>query len=227
MLTMGMGKILSWAHALILFASLTLASRAEAQRPGPLKLWPQITQGIYNHSNVLVMNCEVAPDGLTVTDMAWDAYKVEGCGKRWTVNMGLPMEGPLKDYRFGPEFSGLPVNITVEFFNPARPWEVKENYQEILLLGGKQTILLPHWFHVPTNRFAYDFDEGGAFPSGWSLPRGKYALWQGAAKARQQDRNGRCPMYDFGFTHVAPCAMTPNGNQGSRDRRALLFGDNE
>lgn len=209
-----------------LFLLLALVVPAEGQ-PSAVKLWPQITSGIRNHANVLTMNCEVAADGLTVTDTAWDTYKVEGCGKRWTVNMGSPMNGPLKNYSFGAEFAGLPVNITVEFFNPAKPWEVRENYQEILLLGGKQRIDLPPWFHVPTNRLGYDFEEGDWFPSGWSLPRGKYALWQGAAKARQQDRKGQCPMYDFGFTHVAPYAMTRNGSQGTRERRALLFGDNE
>jgi len=205
---------------------LVIGCSANAQ-PSAMKLWPQITPGIYNHANVLVMKCEVAEDGLTVTDAAWDSYKIESCGKRWTVNMGAPMTGPLKGYKFSPEFAGLPVNLTVEFFNPAKPWEVKENYQEILLLGGKQKIGLPGWFHTPTNRLGYDFDEGAWFPSGWSLPRGKYALWQGAAKARQQDRQETCPMYDFGFTHVAPCAMTHNGARGQRERRALLFGDNE
>jgi hypothetical protein len=192
-----------------------------------VKLWPQITDGICNHANVLAMKCEVADDGLTVTDAAWDSYQIEGCGKRWTLNMGAPMDGPLKNYKFDSKYSGLPVNLTVEFFNPAKPWEVKENYQEIILLGGKQGIGLPEWFHVPTKRLGYDFDEGDWFPSGWALPHGKYALWQGAAKARQQDRKGQCPMYDFGFTHVAPCAMTHNGATGSRERRALLFGDNE
>jgi hypothetical protein len=207
-------------------ASLTMALLASGQ-PSAVKLWPQITPGILNHASVLAMKCELAGDGLTVTDAAWDSYRVAGCGKRWTLNMGSPMEGPLKNFKFGPEFSGLPVNITVEFFNPAKPWEVKENYQEILLLGGQSRIGLPEWFQIPTHRLGYDFDEGGWFPSGWSLPRGKFALWQGAAKARQQDRHGQCPMYDFGFTHVAPCAMTRNGSQGSREQRGLLFTDNE
>ena len=67
-----------------------------------IKLWPQITPGIYNHANVLAMKCEVAEDGLTVTDAAWDTYKVAGCGKRWTLNMGAPMDVPLKNYKFGP-----------------------------------------------------------------------------------------------------------------------------
>jgi hypothetical protein len=190
-------------------------------------LWPQITSGIYNHDNVLAMKCEIADDGLTVTDAAWDAYKVPGCAKRWTLNMGAPMTEPLKSYKFSPEFSGLPVNLTVEFFNPRKPWEVKESYQEIIQLGGKQRIGLPGWFHIPANRLGYDFDEGHWFPSGWSLPRGKYALWQGAAKARQQDRKGKCPMYDFGFTHVSPIAMTHGGSQGTRAERAHLFTDNE
>ena len=197
--------------AVLLFAVI-LIPPVSAQSDA-VKLWPQITPGIYNHANVLAMKCEVAEDGLTVTDAAWDTYQVAGCGKRWTLNMGAPMDVPLKNYKFGPEFSGLPVNLTVEFFNPAKPWEVKENYQEILLLGGKQSIGLPEWFHIPTNRLGYDFDEGDWFPSGWTLPRGKYALWQGAAKARQQDRKGQCPMYDFGFTHVSPCAMTHNGSR--------------
>ncbi|HEY3415053.1 MAG TPA: hypothetical protein VGM51_18620 [Armatimonadota bacterium] len=196
-------------------------------KPPAVKLWPQITPGIRSHDNVLTMNCVVAADGLTVTDTAWDTYQVTGCGKRWTVNMGLPMDVPLKGYKFSPEFSGLPVNLTVEFYNPAKPWDVRETYQEIILLGGKPRIGLPAWFHIPTDRLAYDFDEGGWFPSGWSLPRGKYALWQGAAKARQRDRKGQCPLYDFGFTHVSPIAMSPGGSQGTRARRAHLFTDNE
>ena len=203
-----------------------LVVSAEAQ-PRAVKLWPQLTPGVFNHANVLAMRCEVAEDGLTVTDAAWDTYQVAGCAKRWTLNMGAPVTVPLKNYRFSPEFSGLPVNLTVEFYNPAKPWEVKENYQEILLLGGQPRVGLPPWFHTPTGRLGYDFDEGDWFPSGWTLPRGKYALWQGAAKARQQDRKGECPMYDFGFTHVAPCAMTHNGAKGTRPRRATLFGDNE
>jgi hypothetical protein len=220
-------RFMALIHCLaVLSATLMMALPANAQ-PRAVRLWPQITPGIHNHANVLAMKCELAEDGLTVTDAAWDSYKVEGCGKRWTLNMGAPMKVPLKDYKFGPEFSGLPVNITIEFFNPDKPWEVEENYQEILLLGGKQRIGLPEWFHIPTNRLGYDFDEGDWFPSGWKLPRGKYALWQGAAKARQQDRKGECPMYDFGFTHVAPCAMTHNGSRGSRQQRGLLFTDNE
>lgn len=202
-------------------------SAPHAEKPRAVILWPQITSGIHNRDSILAMNCEVANDGLTVTDTAWDTYKVDGCAKRWTVNMGLPMGVPLKGFTFMPEFSGLPVNLTVEFYNPARPWEVKESYQEIIQLEGRQCIGLPGWFHVPTNRLGYDFDEGRWFPSGWSLPRGKYAIWQGAAKARQQDRKGRNPMYDFGFTHVSPIAMTHGGSPGTRAGRAHLFTDNE
>ncbi len=206
--------------------AIWLALSAEAQNRA-VKLWPQLTQGIYTHANVLAMGCEVADDGLTVTDAAWDTYKVAGCAKRWTLNMGAPMDKPLKNYKFATRFSGLPIVLTVEFYNPDKPWEVKEDYQEILLLGGTQNIGLPAWFHTPTNRLAYDFDEGNWFPSGWTLPRGKYALWQGAAKARQQDRKGQCPMYDFGFTHVSPIAMSPGGSPGTRKTRAHLFTDNE
>ena len=204
------------------------APAAEAESKAlAIKLWPLLTPGIYNHANALAMKCEVAEDGLTVSDAAWDTYQVAGCAKRWTLNMGTPMSVPLKHYKFRPEYSGLPVNITIEFYNPARPWEVKQDYQEIILLGGKARIGLPEWFHTPTNRLGYDFDEGDWFPSGWALPRGKYALWQGAAKARQTDRKGECPVYDFGFTHVSPIAMTHNGSKSSRERRANLFTDNE
>ena len=34
-------------------------------------------------------------------------------------------------------------------------------------------------------------------------------------------------MYDFGFTHVSPIAMTHNGAQGTRKGQAHLFTDNE
>ena len=220
-------SIIKQAQWLIIGLTTALIALCADAQTRAVKLWPQLTQGIYNHANVLAMRCEVADDGLTVTDAAWDTYKVAGCAKRWTLNMGTPLDVPLKNYKFSGEFSGLPINLTVEFYNPTNPWEVKENYQEIILLGGKQSIGLPKWFHTPTNRVAYDFDEGDWFPSGWALPRGKYALWQGAAKARQQDRKGRCPMYDFGFTHVSPIAMTHNGSQGTREHRGHLFTDNE
>ena len=194
---------------------------------GGVKLWPQLASGIYNHANELVMKCEIAPDGLTVTDAVWDSYKVEGCEKRWLLNMGKPMEGPLKHYKFDRKFAGLPVCITVELYNRDNWWDVKESYQEILVLGGgEQQIGLPDWFHIPTDRLAYDFDEGDWFPSGWKLPRGKYAHWQGAAKAQQKDRKGENPMYDFGFTHIAPFAMTHNGAGGDWARQGLVFGDN-
>ena len=206
---------------------LTFAATFASAQSAAIKLWPQITPGILNHANALAMKCEVAEDGLTVTDTAWDSYQVAGCGKRWTLNMGAPMDVPLKKYKFDAKFAGLPINLTVEFYHPAKPWEVKENYQEILLLGGKQTAGLPDWFHIPTNRLAYDFDEGNWFPSGWRLPQGKYGQWQGAAKALQKDRKGQNPMYDFGFTHVAPFAMTRNGSKGTREGRGLVFGDGE
>lgn len=219
-------KVLVYFMSLCGFCLMSLVSEA-APSPLAVKLWPQLADGITNHAGKLAMRCMVAEDGLTVTDVAWDSYQVAGCGKRWTFNMGMPVGVPLKNYTFPRQMAGLPVNITVEFYNPAKPWEVKENYQEILLLGGKPMIGLPLWFRIPTNRLAYDFDEGNWFPAGWTLPRGKFALWQGAAKARQQDRNGRSPMYDFGFTHVSPVAMTPGGDAGQRERRAHLFGDNE
>jgi len=223
-----MAKTCGFAVAVVALAAALFATPALGQGRAAVKLWPQITEGIENHAGALTMKCEVAADGLTVTDGAWDSYQVAGCGKRWTLNMGKSMGVPLKGYRFEPEWAGLPVNLTVEFFNPAKPWEVKESYQEILLLGGgRQRIGLPEWFRVPEKRLGYDFDEGEWFPSGWTLPRGKYALWEGAAKARQQDRKGECPMYDFGFTHVAPNSMTHNGSKGTRERRAHLFTDNE
>jgi hypothetical protein len=215
------------AQWLIAGLALVFPAASSAAAGGAVKLWPQITEGTYNHAGVLTMRCEVASDGLTVTDTAWDYYQVPGCAKRWTLNMGTPMAGPLKDYKFDPRFAGLPVNLTVEFYNKTNQWEVKENYQEILLLGGQQQIGLPEWFHTPTNRLGYDFDEGDWFPSGWAIPKGKYALWQGAAKARQRDRRGQCPMYEFGFTHVSPVGMSRGGARGTRERRAHLFGDNE
>jgi hypothetical protein len=224
----------NFGYVLALVGALDGAAVAQPTSPAPtptrsaaVKLWPQLTSGIVNHAGKLAMKCEVAADGLTVTDAAWDLYQLPGCGKRWTFNMGTPMDGPLTRYTFPPEFAGLPINLTVELYNKDNIWDVKESYQEIIQLGGEQRIGLPSWFHVPTNRLGYDFDEGRWFPSGWSLPRGKLALWQGAAKARQVDRKGKNPMLDFGFTHVAPNAMTHGGWQGERDVRAYLFGDNE
>jgi len=168
------------------------------------KLFPQITDGIYNASGQLVMNCRIAADGLTVTDGAWETYSPPtGKGKRWSFNQTPYSSEPLVNYRFDEAFSGLQVTINVEIFNLAKPWEVSESYQEILQLGGRVRAELPAWFGVPQDRLAYDFDEGTWFPSGWSVPKGKFACWEGAAKYKQKDRGGRHPMLDFGFTHVA------------------------
>lgn len=203
-----------------------ILSAGETEPPG-VKIWPRLTDGVYNHAGQLTMNCAIGEDGLTVSDRAWESYQVSGCAKRWNVNMGPYREGPLTGYRFSEALSGLPLCITVELYNPQVPWEVRETYQEIIRLGGKQRIGLPEWFHFPVDRLGYDFDEGRWFPSGWTLPAGKYALWQGAAKARQKDRNGRNPMLGFGFTHISPIAFTQNGAAAPRRQRAHLFTDNE
>jgi hypothetical protein len=41
----------------------------------------------------------------------------------------------------------------------------KSPHPSPLPLGGKQRVRLPESFHFPTNRLAYDFDEGDWFPS--------------------------------------------------------------
>src|SRR3974390_2096658 len=63
-----------WFAALASSLAMAVAAGGE---PGAVKLWPQLTPGIYNHANVLAMRCEVADDGLTVTDAAWDSYQVK------------------------------------------------------------------------------------------------------------------------------------------------------
>ncbi|MFA6930011.1 MAG: hypothetical protein WCT05_06770 [Lentisphaeria bacterium] len=221
-----MTRFLAGLLLLLLAVSAAVLSAGENDNCG-VKIWPQLTDGIYNHAGILTMNCVIAADGLTVSDLAWENYQIPGFAKRWNVNMGPHREGPLTNYPFPASLSGLPLCITVEFFNPHVPWEVKETYQEIIRLGGKQRIDLPEWFHFPVKRLGYDFDEGLWFPSGWTLPAGKFALWQGAAKARQKDRNGHNPMLDFGFTHISPIAFTQNGASVPRHKRAHLFTDNE
>ena len=118
------------------------------------------------------------------------------------------------------------MSVTVEIFDPANPWEVSETYQEILQLGGVAEDL-PEWFQVPQDRLAYDFDEGTWFPSGWQLPRGKFACWEGAAKYNQTDRNGRHPMLDFGFTQVAENTLSIGGHVPDWEHQCRVFGDAE
>ena len=215
-------KILNFLFVVLVVLASSIGAYSNA-----LKLFPQITDGIYNQNGILTMKCVIGKDGLTVTDEAWDTYSVPGYKKRWTLNMGQPMTVPLKNYRFNDKFSGLPVDITVEFYSEEKPWVVVENYQEILQLGGNQQIGLPKWFHIPTNRLGYDFDEGTWFPRGWSVPKGKFACWQGAAKVYQKDRNGRHPLFDYGFNYIAQCAQTHGGAPISRGKQCQLFGDNE
>lgn len=214
------------AMVLVLLAVAGFAQCGEISGRG-VKIWPQITDGIRNHAGTQTMNCVIAADGLTVTDKAWESYRPSGLAKRWNFNMGPFIEAPLTNYRFPDEFAGLPLTITVELYNPQNIWDVRENYQEIIRLGGEPRIGLPAWFRFPVNRLGYDFDEGNWFPSGWKLPAGKYALWQGAAKARQKDRRGKPPVFDFGFTHISPVALTPGGKDVPRKNRAHLFGDGE
>ncbi len=192
------------------------------------KLFPQLTDGIYNASGRLVLNCQIAPDGLTVTDTAWFEYRPpEGKGKRWSFNQTPYSHEPLVNYRFDDQFAGLQVTINVEIYNLSNIWEVSESYQEILQLGGEVKADLPDWFKVPQDRLSYDFDEGAWFPSGWTLPKGKYACWEGAAKYRQSDRNGRHPMLDFGFTHVAENTISAGGHMPDKKHQCRVFGDAE
>jgi len=192
----------------------------------PRKLFPQITAGIENAQGQLVMNCQIAPDGLTVTDRAWLTFVPQGKGKRWNFNQTPYTEQPLVNFRFDEAFAGLQVSITVEIFDRAKPWDVSETYQEVLQLGGVPRDL-PEWFKLPQDRLAYDFDEGTWFPAGWQLPRGKFACWEGAAKYNQQDRHGRHPMLDFGFTQVAENTLSFGGHAPDWEHQCRVFGDAE
>ncbi len=191
-------------------------------------LFPQLTEGIYNASGRLTMNCQIASDGLTVTDAAWFKYPPpEGKGKRWCFNQTPYSDEPLVNYRFDDTFVGLQVTINVEIYNLSNPWQVSESYQEILQLGGKVRVDIPDWFKVPQDRLSYDFDEGTWFPSGWTLPKGKFACWEGAAKYKQKDRNGKHPMLDFGFTHVAENTISAGGHIPDKKHQCRVFGDAE
>jgi len=172
------------------------------------------------------MNCQIAPDGLTVTDRAWLTFVPQGKGKRWNFNQTPYTEQPLVNFRFDEAFAGLQVSITVEIFDRAKPWDVSETYQEVLQLGGVPRDL-PEWFKLPQDRLAYDFDEGTWFPAGWQLPRGKFACWEGAAKYNQQDRHGRHPMLDFGFTQVAENTLSFGGHAPDWEHQCRVFGDAE
>ena len=224
-------RLVLWSLTTMWLCLLFVGAAAAEESPvvgRACKLFPQITDGIYNAAGQLVMNCQIASDGLTVTDRAWTGYAPgSGKGKRWNFNQTPYTEEPLVNYRFDERFSGLQVNITVEIFERANPWEVLETYQEILQLGGTPRLELPKWFHVPQGRLAYDFDEGTWFPSGWTLPKGKFACWEGAAKFNQVDRGGRHPMLDFGFTQVAENALSASGHVPDWAQQCRVFGDAE
>lgn len=196
--------------------------------PSSAKLFPQVTEGIVNADGRLVMNCVIGDDGLTVTDLAWhDFAPPPGKGKRWNFNQTPYTETPLVDFHFDPCLAGLQLCINVEVFDIAKPWEVLETYQEILQLGGTPKLGLPAWFHVPQNRLLYDFHEGTWFPSGWRLPKGKYACWEGAGPYDLPARNGRHPMLDFGFTHVAENTFPVDGTVPDWAQQCRVFGDAE
>ena len=183
-------------------------------------LWPQITDAIYNENGDMVMKLEIGSDGLTVTDKCWDSYMPEGCAKRWNIDMQENMDNvPLKNFKFDKSWAGLPVSITVEIYKKDDYWRTVETYQEILILGGKQTTIeFPKWFSIPTNRLAYDFDENPAWPKDWTLPKGKIAIFQGCAKVQQKDIDGINPWLRFGFTHIYPHAFSKGANHHVPDR---------
>ncbi|MBQ7256830.1 MAG: hypothetical protein IJS60_03970 [Abditibacteriota bacterium] len=208
---------------LIILISLSISVWADG-----MVLWPQLTDGIYNQNKVQAMHLVIGEDGLTVTDTCYDTYQVPGCVKRWNIDMGETHTEPLKDYKFDESFAGLPVTITMELYNPEDYWRTVENYQEIIILGGKQnTISFPPWFSIPTDRLAYDFDENPTWPRDFTLPKGKLAIWQGASKVRQRDIEGKSPMLRFGFTHVGPCALSKGEPHPDKKNLGMVFSDNE
>ncbi|MBQ0104604.1 MAG: hypothetical protein KBT47_01030, partial [Armatimonadetes bacterium] len=191
-------------------------------------LWPQVTEAIYNADGQKTMDIEIEKDGLTVTDKCWDTYQVEGCSKRWNIDMGEYQNGPLKNYKFNKAWSGLPVTITIEIYKNDNYWHTVESYQEILILGGKQkTVEFPKWFSLPKNRLGYDFEENKKWPRDWTLPKGKLAIFQGCAKVRQEDIDGVNPWLRYGFTHVYPHAVSKGGVTPPREHLGGLFYDNE
>ncbi len=191
-------------------------------------LWPILTKGVINRDGKLVMNCQIASDGLTVTDTQWDIFlPPSGMGKRWKFNMTPDMTVPLKNYKFHPKLAGMPVNIVMEIYRLDQPWVVSENYQQILLLGGKRQCDIPNWFRVPVAQLGPNFLEGNWFPSGWSLPKNKYGCWEGSGSYNRPDRSGKHPLLSYGFTHVADNTLTPKGHVPSWQQLCRVFGDAE
>lgn len=216
------------SFVIIGLCGLALTARAAERALEARKLFPQITAGIYNDAGKRVMNCQIAADGLTVTDAVWNDYAPPpGQGKRWSFNQTPPTETPLVGYTFDASLAGMQVTVTEEIFMRDNPWKVVETYQEILQLGGKAQAGTPAWFHVPQTRLAYDFDEGTWFPSGWSLPKGKFGCWEGAGKYTQTDRGGHHPMLDFGFTQIAENTLSANGQVPPKPQQCRVFGDAE
>ncbi|MHB1461691.1 MAG: hypothetical protein ACYC1M_10460 [Armatimonadota bacterium] len=191
-------------------------------------IWPVLTKGVFNREGKQVMDCQIATDGLTVTDRCWDSYMPpSGMGKRWKFNMVPSTDQPLKNMRFDPSLAGMPVNVVVEIFELAKPWMVSESFQQILLLGGNWKAELPAWFRIPVGQLGPNFYEGNWFPSGWSLPKGKFGCWEGSGSYDRPDRNGKNPLLSYGFTQVAENTLTPNGHVPGWSQQCRVFGDAE
>ncbi|HQZ66507.1 MAG TPA: hypothetical protein PLY87_15560, partial [Planctomycetaceae bacterium] len=103
-------RLVLWSLTTMWLCLLFVGAAAAEESPAvgrACKLFPQITDGIYNVAGQLVMNCQIASDGLTVTDRAWTGYAPgSGKGKRWNFNQTPYTEEPLVNYRFDERFSG-------------------------------------------------------------------------------------------------------------------------
>lgn len=152
---------------------------------GAKVLFPLNGNSFINLDNKEVSKIEIAPDGLTITDIYWNTiYSKDNHGfssgqyKRWSWNTSGYINAPLTNYTFDSCMSGMPVNIRIELMNPDNT--MNDVYMISLILGGQRRtdIGIPSWFALPKSRLGWDYmDLNSSFPRNWNLPSNKYGLY--------------------------------------------------
>jgi hypothetical protein len=101
---------------------------------------PEGAKGLCQYNNAGKITTKymqiVGTDGqLTISDLSWDTYKINGQVKRWKFDENDWTTAPLTNFTFSKAYSKKDISIEVAFFPPSNMFYPTRIYQQLIRLG--------------------------------------------------------------------------------------------
>jgi hypothetical protein len=101
---------------------------------------PEGSKGLcqYNNAGKIIskyMQIVSTDRKLTISDLSWNSYRIDGQVKRWKFDEIEWTTEPLVNFTFSKAYSGKDISIEVAFFPPNNMFYPTKIYQQLIRLG--------------------------------------------------------------------------------------------